>query len=85
MPGKEFTTGTKIQHSGIYRVFHAAHRLPHEVILIAGEEFPRCSKCQDKVKFRLIRMVREDFTGSPVRIYELPVIGDDEQEAATGS
>lgn len=50
-----FRTGAPIPESGIYRVIHKAHRLPHEVTLVWGQAFPRCAKCRDAVKFELIR------------------------------
>jgi hypothetical protein len=50
-----FRTGAQIPESGIYRVIHKAHRLPHEVTLVWGQAFPRCAKCRDAVKFELIR------------------------------
>jgi hypothetical protein len=44
-------TGAIIPESGIYRVAHSAHRLPHEVTLLKGETFPKCQKCADAVTF----------------------------------
>ena len=67
--------------TGIYRITHAAHRLPHEVVLIAGGQFPRCSKCGDLVSFELVLETRVRFEYEPVQIYELPVIDDEEKKA----
>lgn len=50
-----FRTGERIPYSGIYKVFHALHRLPHEVTLLDGEIFPRCLKCDSSVEFQLIQ------------------------------
>jgi hypothetical protein len=40
-------------HTGIYRVFHYQHRLPHNVVVKQGERFPPCNKCGERVSFRL--------------------------------
>ena len=60
--------------SGIYRAIHGDHRVAHEVTLLAGEDFPRCSKCGDLVGFELMAeataaMDDHDFR---VRLYEIP-------------
>ncbi len=80
-----FRTGEKIAESGIYRVFHHKHRLPHEVTLLRDEHFPRCAGCQDAVTFQLVRRVMlpevvYNFS-THICLYELPVL-DDEQEIA---
>src|SRR3569623_1634821 len=55
--GKEmFKTGQNVPESGIYRVVHAEHRLPHEVTLLRGEAFPRCAKCADQVEFEPVSL-----------------------------
>jgi hypothetical protein len=54
-PKTRFRPGTKVECSGIYEAFHALHRISHEVTLIAGHEFPPCSRCRDKVRFELVR------------------------------
>ena len=48
-----FRTGATVPSSGIYQVVHKEHRLPEEVILIGGAQFPRCSKCDGLVMFSL--------------------------------
>jgi hypothetical protein len=70
-----FRTGEAIPESGIYRVIHAAHRVPHEVTLLSGHDFPRCSKCKDSVQFELIQAATELLHehGFRVQLYELPV------------
>src|SRR6266404_6826673 len=88
MPWGHFKTGTVISNSGIYRVHHSAHRLPHEVTLLKGEKFPRCQKCQDAVTFKLVRAfncktVMTEFSWR-IALYELPVFDDDAASAKTG-
>jgi hypothetical protein len=76
-----FRTGESITRSGIYQVIHRKHRLPHEVTLLKGQIFPRCAKCHDEVRFRLVRgarlpeMVTEFSTH--IYLYELPALDDD--------
>jgi hypothetical protein len=68
-----YRTGLKIPQSGIYRVTHSRHRLPHEVNLLQGETFPRCAKCEDKVQFALIGTAEDQEAGKVAEvIYELP-------------
>lgn len=74
-------TGDVIPASGIYRVHHAAHRLPHEVTLLKDEIFPRCQKCRNAVEFEPVLLAEEWRGMPPVRgivIYELPVMSDAE-------
>lgn len=77
MPGNKpiFRTGEAIPESGIYRVIHKAHRVPHEVTLLSGHNFPRCSKCKDAVQFELIQAATELLHeyAFRVQLYELPV------------
>ena len=73
-----FRTGLKIPESGIYTVTHAEHRLPHEVTLLKGARFPRCSKCKEAVTFVAVSLApRLDSLRERVTLYELPDIGDD--------
>ena len=37
--------------SGVYRVHHYAHRMPHLVIILAGTKLPKCKRCDGKVRF----------------------------------
>ena len=64
-----FRTGEPIAESGIYRVIHKAHRLPHEVTLLKDQVFPRCAKCRDEVKFELVRAVSDRLNHQDFRIY----------------
>ena len=36
---QRFQTGDVVPQTGIYRVAHLAHRLPHEVVIFAGDRF----------------------------------------------
>jgi hypothetical protein len=70
--------------SGIYRVVHAQHRLPHEVTLVEGQTFPPCAKCRHEVSFELVRGVpalERERRGS-VSLYALPVIEEEEDATA---
>ena len=52
-----FHSGDTVPHSGVYRVAHSEHRLPHEVTLLRTAAFPPCSKCGTDVTFKLLRPV----------------------------
>jgi hypothetical protein len=76
---KTYKSPESIPESGIYRVIHAQHRLPHEVTLIAGQSFPPCAKCHDEVCFELIRQLPSlawERRGN-VSLYELPVLEEE--------
>lgn len=75
-------TGMAVAESGIYRVIHAAHRLPHSVTLFLGDIFPRCAKCADLVTFELLHGVPEQPGYERLHLYELPVLEDESQDAA---
>src|SRR5215470_13637511 len=83
MSENKFSTGQTVPHSGIYRVIHAGHRLPHEVTLVAGEVFPRCSKCQDAVQFESVRRATLAQTDRSFKIvvYELPVVEEEDNSS----
>jgi hypothetical protein len=70
-----FRTGQAVPESGIYRVTHRGHRLPHEVTLLRDQTFPRCAKCADLVGFEPIALAPTlgDRRGKIV-LYELPVL-----------
>jgi hypothetical protein len=80
MKANTFSTGQTVPHSGIYRVTHAGHRLPHEVTLIAAETFPRCSKCKDAVQFQAIRhaTLAQADKSFKIVVYELPVVEEED-------
>jgi hypothetical protein len=53
MPGdKTFRAQQKVPQTGLYRVFHYQHRMPHDVVMKQGELFPTCNKCGEHVLFR---------------------------------
>ena len=81
---KQFRCGEKILESGIYRVVHRNHRLPHEVTLLRDQLFPKCTKCEDSVYFELVRSA-PDITLAPfkVALYALPVSDGEEEEDFT--
>jgi hypothetical protein len=68
-----YRTGQKIPQSGIYKVIHSEHRLPHDVTLISGEVFPRCASCGNHVQFELVQAAAAvGASGFRVVVYELP-------------
>ncbi len=73
-----YHTGDAIPTSGVYRVYHRAHRLPQEVTLLAGYPFPRCSRCSNAVTFRAIH----EGVGLEQRhatvLHELPEVAESE-------
>ena len=80
-----YRSSERIPGSGIYRVIHAQHRLPHEVTLVEGQTFPPCAKCRDEVRFELVRSLpalERERRGS-VSLYALPVIEEEEEKDAT--
>jgi hypothetical protein len=81
---KLFETGSIIPESGVWQVTHSAHRLPHDVMLLSGDAFPRCAKCADAVSFELIQAAPAGFRRpEQVHLYELPVIEDEDTSVAT--
>jgi hypothetical protein len=74
---KRYETGMVVPETGVYRVAHAAHRLPHQAVLLRAERFPRCAICGDAVLFELAYAAPDLFTGPPYKVYELPVIEED--------
>ena len=72
--------------AGIYRVFHAEHRVSHEVTLNRDQKFPVCAKCANAVVFELLRGAPE-LSFSPnfsVTLYQLPVFEGEEEQAQPG-
>ena len=75
VPSPFFRVGERVPETGVYRVFHAEHRTSHEVTLIAGHDFPRCSACAQNVHFELLQAAPEiandaNFCGR--RLFEIP-------------
>jgi hypothetical protein len=80
-----YRTGLKIRDTGIYTVYHSDHRLPHEVTLLKGESFPRCSQCGAAVEFELVKAAPEvngTRGGFRVVLYELPAEESEEKGKA---
>lgn len=80
-PALVFRTGETIRESGIYRVHHKEHRLPHEVTLLQGQQFPRCARCDDGVSFELVLAAPANFVPGDeqlrIYLYELPVLDEE--------
>ena len=53
-----FVPGEIAPRSGVYRVHHYAHRMPHLVGVIKGMRLPECKRCGIKVRF--VPMVAAD-------------------------
>ena len=77
-----FRTDEVVPQSGIYRVRHSSHRVPHEVTLLRDQYFPRCARCDTAVIFELVRAVPDEsetaILSPRIYLYELPVFEDDE-------
>ncbi len=48
-----FSAGQSCPQSGRYTVRHYQHRLWHSAVVFEGQEFPRCSRCGDRVRYVL--------------------------------
>ncbi len=54
--GRSYKPGDIVRESGIFEVLHdREHRASHEVVMVAGNAFPPCDTCKDRVRFRLVR------------------------------
>jgi len=76
--GKQFLTGQAIPTSGVYYVFHPAHRLIRLVRLLKGDTFPRCSQCADQVSFELQTPSFTADVNGEIHIYELPLLDQED-------
>jgi hypothetical protein len=78
-PPPFFRAGEPIIESGVYRVFHAGHRVSHEVTLIKNEAFPECLKCGKDVHYELLRTAPslDQDHGFNVRLYKVPHLVDE--------
>jgi hypothetical protein len=65
-------TGQEIPLSGIYRVYHHEHRLPHKVSLLAGEIFPCCAKCGNAVRFELVQGAEVEPQSFRIKLHQIP-------------
>jgi hypothetical protein len=51
-----FLPGEPVRETGIYEVLHdREHRAAHDAVMHAGDPFPTCETCHDRVRFRLVR------------------------------
>ena len=57
-----YKPGEIVPRTGVYKIYHNAHRLMHEAALIENALFPKCRKCKDSVRFVLARPIQ----GKPV-------------------
>ena len=71
--------GQVVPASGIYRVRHSQHRLPHEVTLVGNQQFPPCSSCKYEVTFVFSRLVQAD--GFTFTLNSIPPLRAPEAEA----
>ena len=64
-----FRPGEMAPESGVYRVVHHAHRLPHDVTIEKGTAFPACVRCDARARFVFLQaapFVRDDYDfGAP--------------------
>lgn len=77
----EFETGNVVLASGIYAVQHSAHHLAEKAALFKDEIFPRCSRCSEAVRFRVIKTFPTLDSGKYLDlrtpINELPVLDEE--------
>jgi hypothetical protein len=52
--GDRLRAGEMTEQSGIYRGYHRAHRMPHNVYVPAGSRLPACQRCGRDVEFALL-------------------------------
>jgi len=79
-----FYVDDPMPESGLYRVFHADHRVSHKAILPKGQKFPRCGVCKEEVHFELILAVPQlesDPNFRSFRVYEIPHKSDEEENS----
>ena len=50
---KSYQAGDNVPITGLYRVSHYQHRMPHDVVIKQGTVFPACNKCGTRVTFAL--------------------------------
>jgi hypothetical protein len=55
----QYRPGDTVPRSGVYRVEHHSHRLMHEATLVAESRFPVCKQCRNKVRFCLLRPLKD--------------------------
>lgn len=57
--GDDLLPGVLCKQSGIYQVIHQTHRAAHNVLVRAGDLFPRCNGCGGAVRFLLVKQVNQ--------------------------
>jgi hypothetical protein len=45
--------GDQVPSTGVYTAAHYQHRLPHDLLAMAGDLFPECRRCGKRVSFTL--------------------------------
>jgi len=73
-----FRSGTQVPTTGVYTATHYRHRLPHDVLVVAGDLFPECRRCGQRVSFSMSQAIisidaDRDFCASPESV-DLPDI-----------
>lgn len=63
-----FAPGAIASRSGVYKVHHYAHRMPHLVTVTAGTVLPKCKRCGDKVRF--VPMIAAEPIGADVDLMD---------------
>ena len=54
--GTLYKAGEPVVQTGIYEVTHdRGHRATHDVVMLAGDIFPACETCEQRVRFRAVR------------------------------
>jgi hypothetical protein len=71
-----YETGQEVPENGFYRVEHPEHRLAEEVILAAGQRFPRCSRCSSAVRFEWARSAPRLCSRSSIVVHQMAEIDD---------
>lgn len=46
-----YKPGDRVPDTGVYWVYHYAHRISHTAQLQAGDSFPFCHQCGERVRF----------------------------------
>jgi len=68
--GNSFHPGQIVPRTALYEVTHGPHRLMHRATLMEGDLFPRCRRCQEQVRFTLVRPARNPISVMPSEIFE---------------
>jgi hypothetical protein len=74
-PSPYFRVEEVVPETGVYRVFHAGHRVSHEALLLRDTNFPRCAQCGEDVHFEFVSSVpalEGDADFCSRKLFELP-------------